>query len=125
MKPKTLGLAFLTLMLGVSTAAAQAPASPSQNAAPTGNVENGKRAYMSYYCYACHGTAGQGGRDGARVAPNPLPLASLMRYVRKPSGQMPPYTSKVISDQELTDIHAFLRSIPSSPSAKTIPLLNQ
>ena len=28
------------------------------------------------------------------------------------------------SDQDLRDIHAYLRSIPRSPSAKNIPLLN-
>jgi hypothetical protein len=38
---------------------------------------------------------------------------------------MPPYTSKVVSDAELTDIHAFLRTIPTPPAAKSIPLLNQ
>jgi hypothetical protein len=38
---------------------------------------------------------------------------------------MPPYTNKVISDQELADIYAFLKSIPATPSAKTIPLLNR
>jgi ubiquinol-cytochrome c reductase cytochrome c subunit len=80
---------------------------------------------MNYYCYACHGTVGQGGRDGARIAPNPPALATIVRYVRRPTGQMPPYTSKVISDQELADIYAFLKSIPGTPSAKSIPLLNR
>jgi len=93
--------------------------------APAGNVENGKKLYIAYYCYACHGTVGQGGRDGARIAPNPPPLATIRNYVRKPTGNMPPYTPKVVSDQELADIYAFLKSIPPSPAAKDIPLLSQ
>jgi ubiquinol-cytochrome c reductase cytochrome c subunit len=85
-------------------------------------AENGKRLFMSYYCYACHGTEGQGGvgpRLVARATPD-----SLIRYVRKPSGIMPAYTSKVISEQDLRDIHAYLRSVPASPPARNIPILN-
>ena len=36
---------------------------------------------------------------------------------------MPAFTEKVISDQELTDIYAYLKTIPAKP-AKDIPLLN-
>ena len=38
---------------------------------------------------------------------------------------MPAYKDKVISDQELTDIWAFLQSLPKAKAAKDIPLLNQ
>ena len=48
-----------------------------------------------------------------------------MDYIRHPTGQMPPYTSKVISDSELADIYAYLKSQPTPPSGKSIPLLNQ
>lgn len=44
-------------------------------------------------------------------------------YVRKPSGGMPPYTSKVMSDAELADVRAYLVSIPEPPAVKDIPLL--
>jgi cytochrome c1 len=47
----------------------------------------------------------------------------LARYVRKPLGEMPPYTAKVVSDQELADIYAFLQSRPRPPAAKSSPLL--
>jgi mono/diheme cytochrome c family protein len=110
-------------LLVAAEARPQTPA-PAQDA-PRGDIEKGKRAYMSYYCFACHGTEGQGGRDGARLAPNPPAFSTITRYVRRPSGQMPPYTSKVISDQELADIYAFLKSVPATASAKTIPLLNR
>jgi ubiquinol-cytochrome c reductase cytochrome c subunit len=36
---------------------------------------------------------------------------------------MPPFTAKVVSDAELADIYAFLRSLPQPPDADTISLL--
>ena len=92
---------------------------------PSGNAENGKRLFMKENCYYCHGTTGQGGRDGARIAQTALNLQGLMRYVRKPTGGMPAFTEKILSDQELTDIYAYLKSLPAAKAAKDIPLLDQ
>ena len=86
---------------------------------------NGKKLFTKYGCYECHGTQGQGTTAGARLAPKPIALAALIAYVRRPAGQMPPYTAKVVSDAELADIRAYLASIPDPPPAKNIPLLNQ
>ena len=36
---------------------------------------------------------------------------------------MPPYPPKVLSDQELTDIYAYIQSVPKAPDYKSIPLL--
>jgi ubiquinol-cytochrome c reductase cytochrome c subunit len=88
------------------------------------SAENGRRLFMTYYCYSCHGTEGHGGA-GPRVVVGATPDA-MIRYVRKPTGgNMPAYTRKSISDAELRDIHAYLRSIPASPSAPTIELLRR
>jgi mono/diheme cytochrome c family protein len=89
---------------------------------PAGNAENGKKIFSAYGCYQCHGYAGQGGA-GARLAPRPIPFEGFSRYVRRPLDQMPPYTSKVVSDQELADIYAFLLTIPAPPAANSIPML--
>jgi len=91
---------------------------------PTGNAPNGKKIFESYGCYQCHGYEGQGGA-GARLAPRPIAFAQFSKYVRQPTDQMPPYTKKVVSDQELADIYAFLQSIPQAPAAKSVPLLNR
>ncbi len=90
-----------------------------------GNPENGKRDFEKLGCYTCHGHQGQGGGAGAKLAPRPISAAALIAYVRHPAGSMPPFTAKVASDQQLTDIHAYLASIPAPPPAKDIPLLNQ
>lgn len=90
-----------------------------------GNAENGKRLFTKLGCYTCHGYQGQGGGAGAKLAPRPISAAALIAYVRKPAGTMPPFTSKVVSDAELTDIQAYLASVPAPPAVKDIPLLNQ
>ena len=107
---------------GSAANAGSAPAQGAQAAAPKGDVENGKKLYSSYGCYQCHGYAAQGGA-GARLAPRPIAFATFSRYVRRPTGQMPPYTAKVVSDQELADIYAFLVTMPAPPAANTIPIL--
>jgi mono/diheme cytochrome c family protein len=90
-----------------------------------GDVENGKRLFTKQNCYYCHGTEGQGGRDGARIAQIGLNAQGLIRYVRKPAGAMPAFSEKMISDQELTDIYAYLKSVPKAKAPNDIPLLNQ
>ena len=112
------------LVLALTLAAAggaQAPAPPSV----AGSAENGKRLYMKHTCYFCHGTAGQGSLAGARVASVARNLQGFTRYVRQPSGQMPAYTEKILSDQELADIFAYLRALPAAQPAREIPLLDQ
>jgi mono/diheme cytochrome c family protein len=91
--------------------------------APPGNAVNGKQIFMKQGCFRCHGTDGQGGA-GRRLTPNPLATPAFIQYVRKPSGQMPAYTNQV-TDAELTDIRAYLATIPPPPPVKDIPLLNQ
>ena len=93
--------------------------------AASGNADNGKRLFLRDGCWECHGYAGQGGRDGARIGATSLTLQGVIRYVRKPTGAMPAFTDKLISDQELTDIYAYLKSLPPVKPAKDVPLLKQ
>ena len=116
---------ILILLTVSSVLGAQTPGATSRGAAPApnGSAQNGKKIFESYGCYQCHGHAGQGGA-GARIAPRPIPFAAFSKYVRQPAGEMPPYTAKVVSEQELADIYAFLQSIPQPPAATSIALLN-
>jgi mono/diheme cytochrome c family protein len=87
---------------------------------------NGKRLYEKNGCYQCHGWVGQGGLAGARLAQTKLPLVAFTAFVRNPpSGGMPPYRAKVMTDQELADVYAHIKSFPEPQPAKNIPLLNQ
>jgi mono/diheme cytochrome c family protein len=90
---------------------------------PGGDAANGHKLFLRDGCYECHGYGGQGGAAGARIAAIGLSAQGLIRYVRAPGGAMPAYTDKVITDQELTDIHAYLQTMPKAKAAKDIPLL--
>ncbi len=119
-------LAFLSL--GSCRLFAQAERSkadkPNADESATGNAQNGKTLFASDGCYECHGRAAQGAGGTPRLGPNAITLAQILAYVRHPAGGMPPYTSKVISDAELTDIYAFLQSLPEPRKVEDIPLLN-
>jgi len=89
------------------------------------NAENGKRVFVRDGCYECHGYNGQGTIAGARLAPPVLDAQGMIRYVRRPAGAMPAFTNKVLSDQEVNDIYAYLKTMPAPKPVKDIPLLNQ
>jgi mono/diheme cytochrome c family protein len=77
------------------------------------DAANGKRLYAAFGCYQCHGREAQGASaTGPRLGPNPIASAAFVRYVRQPTGQMPPYTGKVVLEAELADIYAFVQSVP-------------
>ena len=99
--------------------------SASQTATPAGDVARGQAVFERTGCWQCHGHQGQGGREGPRIAsPVPMNWQVLSTFVRTTKGDMPPYTEKVLSNQELADVYDYLRSIPPAPEFKTIPLLN-
>lgn len=112
----------------LQTRASSAPAGQSQSAtspAPAGNAENGKTLFAKVGCFQCHSNEGQGGAQGPRIGPRPIPFERFVSYTRQPSGEMPPYTAKVMSEQELADIYAFLQARPEPPPLNTLPQLRR
>lgn len=103
------------------------PAPPSNLSSLSGNAQNGNRIYTADGCYQCHGRVGQGSQSTAapRIGPPALTIDAFARYLHAPTGNMPPYTSKVVFDQDIADIYAFLKSVPPAPAVKDVPLLNQ
>jgi mono/diheme cytochrome c family protein len=89
------------------------------------NAENGKRLFVRDGCYECHGYSGQGTIAGARLAPPVLNAAGITKYIRRPAGAMPAFTDKVVSDQDVADIYAYLKTIAAPKPVKDIPLLDQ
>ncbi|WP_070106369.1 c-type cytochrome [Burkholderia plantarii] len=76
-------------------------------------------------CYECHGISGQGSiGTGPARAPPPLPLAAMPAYVHAPTGQMPRFSAKILSNDDIARIHAYLDSIPANPPVAAIALLN-
>ena len=124
----TIAAIIVPELLGIAPGQAQTSALQKENTGVvlSKNVEAGKKVFTKDGCYECHGHEGQGAAQGAgpRIGPPLMSQEALINYVRQPSGQMPPYTSKVISDQELADIFAYLQSRPKGAPGKDIPLLN-
>src|SRR5579872_2781840 len=103
-------VALLAVIAWVPWAAAQD--------APSGNATKGKQLYLTDGCSYCHGTVGQGGggrTGGLRLAQMPIPYAAFLNQLRHPANEMPPYVASVLSDQEATDIYAYIADLPPPP----------
>jgi ubiquinol-cytochrome c reductase cytochrome c subunit len=87
--------------------------------------EKGKQLYVTHGCWQCHGFVGQGGIAGPALAPKVMPLEAMNGFVRNSNRAMPPYREAILSDADLTEIHAYLVSIPAPADPKSVPLLNQ
>jgi mono/diheme cytochrome c family protein len=92
-----------------------------------GDAQKGKVAFVKHGCWQCHDFTGQGSiatSNGKVIARTELPLDVFISFVRTTNGEMPPFREPILSDQELTDIYAYLQSLPAPQAAKDIPLLN-
>jgi ubiquinol-cytochrome c reductase cytochrome c subunit len=86
------------------------------------SIVHGRQLYIADGCPQCHGYIGQGSA-GPRLAPDPLPLEVFTRQLRNPMAVMPIYTRAILSDADLADIYAYLKSIPRPKPVTEIPLL--
>ena len=101
-------------MIAAGRFGAESSAATTGNDGPAGNPEEGKKLFVSYGCYQCHGYEAQGSNaTGPRLGPRPIAFAAFSRYVRQPTGQMPPYTTKVVSDADMANIYAFVAARPA------------
>lgn len=89
---------------------------------PAGNAANGKRLFETIGCFECHGYAGQGGGAGPKLIDPPAYPAFIVQ-LRTPRNVMPPFTTRVLTDQQAADIYAYISTFAKSPDPRTIPLL--
>ena len=109
-----LGAGVISGLMGVSAAIAQN--------APNGNVASGKKLYETVGCSQCHGLAGQGGAAGPKLI-DPTPFPAFIVQLRTPRQVMPPYTERVMTDQQVADIYAHVKTFPLPVDPSTIPIL--
>jgi len=94
---------------------------------PHGDTANGKRIYLAVGCFTCHGRSGQGGAlngPAPILASTQLPFDGFSGQIRNPSDDMPAYSDAVLSDKDIADIYAFVKSLPGARSPKDISILN-
>jgi ubiquinol-cytochrome c reductase cytochrome c subunit len=115
-----------SLALGAAGLFAQAVPQAGASSA-TGDPKNGKELFVKYTCYACHGFSAQNGPAGNRLNPMKMTQPGFIGLVRNPGApnRMPPFSTKVISDAQLADIYAYIKTLPDAPPSKDIPLLQQ
>jgi ubiquinol-cytochrome c reductase cytochrome c subunit len=91
---------------------------------PNIDIDAGRALYMQKGCYECHGIFGQGSvTTGPALAPNPIPLPAMEAYVHNPKGQMPIFSENILSNDEISRIHAYLASLPPNRPVESIALL--
>lgn len=113
MTPKFLGLWAVALALPLSTPAT------ADDAAVRGRV-----VFVQKGCYGCHGYNGQGAITGPKLAPDPIPLDAMTSFVRNAGPTaMPAYSDHVLSNADLSAIHAWLSSQPKPKDPKNISQL--
>jgi ubiquinol-cytochrome c reductase cytochrome c subunit len=92
-----------------------------------GDAQKGKAAFLRNGCWQCHDYNGQGSvatSNGKVIARTELPLDAFIAFVHTTNGAMPPFRAQVLSDADLTDIYAYLQSLPAPKAVSDIPLLN-
>jgi mono/diheme cytochrome c family protein len=110
---------FAAAMLGVAGAQAQD--------APAGDAAHGRMVFLKENCFTCHGRVGEGGGyEGPApvLAQTALPFEGFRGQIRNPVNDMPAYSDAVLSDKDIADIYAFVKSLPGPRSPKDIPILN-
>ena len=127
MTARGIGQACLAAAILAGASAAALAQAPSAAKPAAGNAATGQRLFTRMSCFYCHGTEGQGSAPGIgpRIAQVPRGFESFVRYVRRPTGRMTGYSEKILTDADLADIYAFLRSLPAARAVSDIPLLEQ
>jgi|GEM_PF-294729 len=115
------GKVRVSVALSVCVVAASSIASVAQDGV-SGDATRGRSLYLETRCYYCHGRAGQGGQ-GPTLAQTVLPYAGFRQIVRVPYGAMPAYSSKVLAEEDLLNIYAYVKSLPGSRPGKDLPAI--
>lgn len=93
--------AFLASMVfAANSLAASAPA-PSR----------GRLIYNAQGCADCHGYVGQGGGAGPRLSAKSISMEMLTHQLRHPSAEMPPYSGKILSDDDVAALQEFIATL--------------
>lgn len=102
----------------------------------TADATRGKVLYNTYGCYGCHGYNGETGARDLVATNSPLiaDLATFRMFLRLrgevapllPSTRMPNYPASSLSDKDVADIFAFVRTFKlNAPPVASVPTLQR
>ena len=125
---KILVTSVIGLLIGFN-----APAVTAQQETTIGDANVGAQLYYDHGCYACHGYSGYGRVDLNNTGSPWLVNEEIFRaFLRAranvapvlPSTSMPNYPANALSDEGVSDIFAYIRSLPDNrPDSADIPAL--
>lgn len=125
---KTFVTSVIGLLIGFN-----APAVTAQQETKIGDANMGAQLYYDHGCYACHGYSGYGRVDLNNTGSPWLVNEEIFRaFLRAranvapvlPSTSMPNYPANALSDEGVSDIFAYIRSLPDNrPDSADIPAL--
>lgn len=106
-----------TKAAAVTPTAAPTAAPTAKTATSSGDPTKGAALFgsVSPPCAGCHGVKAEGG-IGPKIAGTTLDLDTMQKQVRDPrsrksGGIMPPYSKDAVSDEQIADIYAWLKSL--------------
>ena len=80
-----------------------------------GDPAQGKAAWAAANCKACHGANGEGKFAGVRAGDGKT-VADWIKQVRTPRANMPAYSAAQLSDAVITDMWAYMQTLPKPAS---------
>jgi Cytochrome c553 len=107
----------ITYPIGALLAMSLAPTLYAQN----GDAKAGAQVYYDYGCYGCHGYGGYGRKDlndtGSAILVNEEVFRAFLRGRADvapllPVTDMPNYPANSLSDEQVRDLYAYIRSMP-------------
>lgn len=109
-----LGIALLiaSFMMALS-AASIVRAEP--GSVPASDAAAGEKTWASKACKSCHGDKAEG-KYALPLAGTARTLQEVMTQVRTPRAQMPAFKTDKVTDQEITDIYAYLQTLTKPAS---------
>lgn len=96
-------------------------AAPPQDApsAPPQDAANGQKVWAAKPCKSCHGDNGEG-KYAAPLAGTARTAQEAIQQVRNPRSQMPMFNEQKISDQEITDIIDYMKTLQRPASFQPV-----
>lgn len=80
-----------------------------------GDPVKGKAAWAAANCKSCHGANGEGKFAGVRAGDGKT-AADWIKQVRTPRANMPSYSAAQVSDATITDMWAYMQTLPKPAS---------
>jgi len=132
MRKHVLGLEVLAIVLAGGLTATGITDAQELAADSAGNAIAGQRIYFEHACYSCHGYTGETGVRALVGSGFLFNEALFMNFLRLradqnptlPSTQMPNYPEESLSDAEIKDLYAYIKTFRSNtPALESVPTL--